>query len=848
MGTDATGVPFESCPVQTLAEPDEVLECATFYSVFLFAISSALPIISVHAAVTKEETGTNETFNKLSEFWWFTFGPLSFLAVGLSDEKLTKFLTEDVMVGWLLVGMAQLTFLAFGSIQCENGLSDRVTGYDECNRTLFSQTALGFTVVFLVMCKAVSGVAPKHIVDRHVVTLKSILAMNLTADEFVQAFGLTISASCAFFQLGNYGAEGDFNNEAERQSFLVVAYVSLGCLVVIAAWKLILIKREMNHEDEDGGGGGIVIEPGSTPPLTGAHKVWFYLGFVATTYFSGGSIYASFTDAVSVEFLGYFALPFAMLYYMGSFFSEPRRNDEFHMWKLRLHFISFVNASQAAWAFWNIKRGLIGAAVVHALIVPITVVIFNWCLRLRATIGNLPDEELEKFLVNQLFRGGIKTLSIILFLTFRTMKCVFEEEGIDECIPTSMCSGFISIFFLVWYLMGLIHESVKEEFKGEINLSIEKIALMTDISFRRGLQGFLSAFTSICGLFLFSMISSNDAEYDVILAAGGSGLFACVGCLLASFAVTTVYSMLYVLFAVTTEVSYMLMGNVLKPIAITIYVLSFMMKPKNEGVYYKWFLYFHFATFIVLSEGAYAIASLLTGETFDALVSIARIFFWSSAWPKALKLREASSKLPPEELSDFLCQTVLVKGTAAMGPMLFFSFEAVSCFLGQESLDNGMCENASKAALFLSIHVAFLTIISMCNNAVPKKVRSATSWEYTAVATLTLKWWQQLQGVLVTLAAISALYLLSLLGVEASPNKAVGVIGALGAIAMGFATLVTIFTISKTYQTHQKEGGGGGGVRRGPTGMLDNQTFSSRSVRSMSTGEMQENMIIGAFL
>ncbi|GMI14512.1 hypothetical protein TrLO_g4888 [Triparma laevis f. longispina] len=388
------------------------------------------------------------------------------------------------------------------------------------------------------------------------------------------------------------------------------------------------------------------------------------------------------------------------------------------------------------------------------------------------------------------------------------------------------------------------------------------------------------------------MISSNDAEYDVILAAGGSGLFACVGCLVSevysvlkascrieresggggdverrsnngkgrlveecswmfvwlSFAVTTVYSMLYVLFAVTTEVSYMLMGNVLKPIAITIYVLSFMMKPKNEGVYYKWFLYFHFATFIVLSEGAYAIASLLTGETFDALVSIARIFFWSSAWPKALKLREASSKLPPEELSDFLCQTVLVKGTAAMGPMLFFSFEAVSCFLGQESLDNGMCENASKAALFLSIHVAFLTIISMCNNAVPKKVRSATSWEYTAVATLTLKWWQQLQGVLVTLAAISALYLLSLLGVEASPNKAVGVIGALGAIAMGFATLVTIFTISKTYQTHQKEGGGGGGVRRGPTGMLDNQTFSSRSVRSMSTGEMQENMIIGAFL
>ena len=91
-----------------------------------------------------------------------------------------------------------------------------------------------------------------------------------------------------------------------------------------------------------------------------------------------------------------------------------------------------------------------------------------------------------------------------------------------------------------------------------------------------------------------------------------------------------------------------------------------------------------------------------------------------------LKLRESAAKLPPQELSDFLCQTVLVKGTAAMGTMLFFSFEIVSCFISEDSFDNGQCVNTSNAAMYLSVYLTILTTSSILSKTVPKIVNRFT--------------------------------------------------------------------------------------------------------------------------
>ena len=58
----------------------------------------------------------------------------------LDDEDLKEFLSIDVLKGGIFVGLGQLLFLAFASVQCHS--EARLEGYDwrECKRSLFSQT------------------------------------------------------------------------------------------------------------------------------------------------------------------------------------------------------------------------------------------------------------------------------------------------------------------------------------------------------------------------------------------------------------------------------------------------------------------------------------------------------------------------------------------------------------------------------------------------------------------------------------------------------------------------------------------------------------------------------------
>ncbi|GMH50645.1 hypothetical protein TrLO_g9550 [Triparma laevis f. longispina] len=98
--------------------------------------------------------------------------------------------------------------------------------------------------------------------------------------------------------------------------------------------------------------------------------------------------------------------------------------------------------------------------------------------------------------------------------------------------------------------------------------------------------------------------------------------------------------------------------------------------------------------------------------------------------------------------------------------MIFFSFEAISCFISRDSLSNGKCGNASIAAAFLSVYLGLLLVLSIINKSVPKSVQRATAWELSYITTLNLAFWQRLQGVLLTTTAIASLYLLSVLAVE----------------------------------------------------------------------------------
>ena len=79
----------------------------------------------------------------------------------LSDADLSRFLSLSVVKGGLIVGLGQLIFLAFSSVQCLNEASAEGHDWTECKRSLYSQTGLGGLVAEYTIIELVSGIAPR---------------------------------------------------------------------------------------------------------------------------------------------------------------------------------------------------------------------------------------------------------------------------------------------------------------------------------------------------------------------------------------------------------------------------------------------------------------------------------------------------------------------------------------------------------------------------------------------------------------------------------------------------------------------------------------------------------------
>ena len=301
-----------------------------------------------------------------------------------------------------------------------------------------------------------------------------------------------------------------------------------------------------------------------------------------------------------------------------------------------------------------------------------------------------------------------------------------------------------------------------------------------------------------------------------------------------SFLFTSIYSGLYVCYGVTLEDKYWLIAVLILPITVPSCVMAVLYKPKRTDVGYKRFLYFHFFTLAVVSECGGAVGCFLTNLVFSGWFCLFRIPCYVIAFWLGLKLRASAATLPPQELSDLLCQTVLVKGTTAMGTMLFFSFETVSCFISQDSLSNGQCSNTTSAGMLLSLYLAIFTSVSMVSKTVPKSVQREMSLELSSIVSLKgLRRWQLLQGALMTINAIVSLYLLSFLGAEGNNNSLVGYVGAIGVVSLGTAAIINMTMLVRTRNEHRSRG---------------EMETKQRSVRGISAGQLEEGMFIGAFV
>lgn len=88
--------------------------------------------------------------------------------------------------------------------------------FNQHPRSLYAQTGLGAMVAIFVVIKLMSGIIPKHLIQKHIVSVEKIVTMNMTGPEKIEFLGLTIAGVCGLFLLGFYGAEGDFRDGPEE--------------------------------------------------------------------------------------------------------------------------------------------------------------------------------------------------------------------------------------------------------------------------------------------------------------------------------------------------------------------------------------------------------------------------------------------------------------------------------------------------------------------------------------------------------------------------------------------------------------------------------------------------------
>ena len=164
-----------------------------------------------------------------------------------------------------------------------------------------------------------------------------------------------------------------------------------------------------------------------------------------------------------------------------------------------------------------------------------------------------------------------------------------------------------------------------------------------------------------------------------------------------------------------------------------------------------------------------------------------------------LSIRDIVAQKSAENLSQFLCNSILAKGTAVICSLTFFTFETVSCIASQDNFEGKMCVNSSMASLCLSIYLVILATLSIARSAMKKEVQDLTSVTFDDIATLkNLAWWQKLQGWLMIITTLCAMIMLSFVGVEGEPDPTVDLIGLLGVVPIGIAALIGMGMIAKT--------------------------------------------------
>ena len=175
-----------------------------------------------------------------------------------------------------------------------------------------------------------------------------------------------------------------------------------------------------------------------------------------------------------------------------------------------------------------------------------------------------------------------------------------------------------------------------------------------------------------------------------------------------------------------------------------------------------------------------------------------------------------------------------------MAPMIFFMFEAVSCLASGDGLGDVQCVNTSIAAMYLSVSLVIITMVSIASRTAPQEERGE-GMTYSNLAVLRLKVKEKVQGALGVITAVVSMYLFSVLGVEGAPNGSIWLVGAAGALTSLVAGLIELASIAFRRSVSTGDDQAGSSVSLGQPSNIDSE-------QRLSFSNVEQNMTVAGLV
>ncbi|GMI03001.1 hypothetical protein TrLO_g8871 [Triparma laevis f. longispina] len=741
------------------------------------------------------------------------------------DKELANFLATGVLRDGILAGLGQILFLGVESSRCYADLDPDETK-DECNRSLKSQTGLGMLVAIFVIIKVSSGAVPPQILSRHLVSPRQILTMDLNMGEAVQFFSFLNAFICVLFLLGFYGAEGDFTSPVEKTLINTVTIVGGALLTFTSIWKGYQIWQDMKVGVDN-------LPPAKEYPLVKElHIFWtamalFSTSFVTIMNINASIIYTAGSTNANFTFVRNFLLPLAMIPFVAAFLGRPGEEGRKYKCFLILHFLLFGWVNEFLLAYHSKlsqPNHVSSETILHIVVFLCWPFVLYLALMIRSSIADLEPVELDEFLTVRMFRSNFAVVSPIFFVNFRSIKCVLEEGSPSQCSSTSYCALFLSFYLDFWLVLTLVTGSIKKSFRSRLQVSVEKVSKMK-VTTRQSLVGTALAITFACGAFLYTLMSSEVSDQqETIKRVGVLG----AGCIL--FAVTSevikavqaqkmrkrslatdtsrnsglvkssrdlenvqecsiFYSILGLLviagqaiflvvgYAINGSSLVLLLSLTLNPVCFFALIIALHSRPLKSPCLAN----IQFSIFCIVTPIFFALGDIKYGSLTAAIMQVVRIVLvYIPFYMFAFKIRAFQNSFPPP--SNFYTSTLLRNLLSLLLPILFLSFESLSCSFRYSPKQ---CVNSTAASSWLNIFLVSLYYINIVSTI--KKTRQLT---YSKILSLDLTVNQKLRIVTLLPCILISLYLLGLVEARGSSSYITAILGGVGLILLGVHALL----------------------------------------------------------